>query len=348
MSDLDFVVGAQMTPEVSWRRGYFEKELYAGNASYGRSESYVLTPAMLNASCRYSTGNHDISAAMMISANSPNRDDVFLQPDYNNRLVDKPELATTLSAEVAYSYVARRLRIKASLYLNSTTRESDVVRYYDDLAGESADAVVSGIGRIHYGVEATADVTWSHLFSSSFSLNAAQYRYHRNPSVTIYTDDDNTLIAKTISNMRGHHVGAPEVALYGDICFRLNGWMARASVQYWALGYSTPSVVRRTERLLSYAASAEEREALKHQQRLPDAATLDIALSKRIKINDDTSLSILLSARNILGTNVVYSSYEENRISLRKVDSRTDVSPFANRLSYAYPRLFTLSASLHF
>jgi hypothetical protein len=124
--------------------------------------------------------------------------------------------------------------------------------------------------------------------------------------------------------------------------------MARASVQYWALGYSTPSVVRRTERLLSYAASAEEREALKHQQRLPDAATLDITLSKRIKINDDTSLSILLSARNILGTNVVYSSYEENRISLRKVDSRTDVSPFANRLSYAYPRLFTLSASLHF
>ena len=348
ISDLDFRVGAQMTPELSWRRGYFEKELFAGNASYGRSESLVLTPAMLNASCHYNIDNHDISAAFMVSAKSPNRDDIFLQPEYNNRMVAKPELATILSAELAYSYTAKRLRLNATLYLNSTTREVDVVRYYDDLAGEYSDAVVSGIGRIHYGIEATAEATWSRLFSSAFALNIAQYRYHRNPTVTTYTDDDNTLIATSIANMRGHHVGAPEIALYGDICFRHNGWMARASVQYWALGYVTPSVVRRTERVLSYSASAEEREALNFQQHLPDVATIDLALSKYFRLADKRSLSLQLSARNILGSNVIYSGYEENRISLRKVGSRTDVTPFANRLSYAYPRLITLSASLRF
>ena len=348
ISDFDFVVGAQMAPEMSWRRGYFEKELFAGEASYGRSATLVLTPAMANASCHYNVNNHDFTVALMASAHSPNRDDGFLQPDYNNRMVERPELATTISAEFAYSYIAKRLRVDASLYLNSTTRESDVVRYYDDLAGASSDAVVSGIGRIHYGIEASAEVTWSRMFSSAFSLNLAQYRYHRNPTVVIYTDDDNTLIAKTISNMRGHHVGAPEVALYGDICFRHDGWMARASVNYWALGYTTPSVVRRTERILSYTASAEERKALKHQQRLPDAATIDLALSKRFRLTDTSTLNLQLSVRNILGSNVIYSSYEENRISLRKVGSRTDVSPFANRLSYAYPRLFTLSASLRF
>jgi L-cysteine desulfidase len=101
-------------------------------------------------------------------------------------------------------------------------------------------------------------------------------------------------------------------------------------------------------RILSYTASAEEREALKHQQRLPDAATIDLALSKRFRLTDTSTLNLQLSVRNILGSNVIYSSYEENRISLRKVGSRTDVSPFANRLSYAYPRLFTLSASLRF
>ena len=348
INNFDFWVGAQMTPEHIWRRGYFEKELFAGNASYGRSTGITLTPAMLSASCRYSIDSHIISAAIKLSANSPNSDALFLQPEYNNRMVAKPELATTISSEVGYSYTAKRLRLDAAIYLNSTTRESDVVRYYDDLAGEYSDAVVSGIGRIHYGIEATAEASWSRLFSSTFAINLAQYRYHRNPTIAIYSDDDNTLIANTISHMRRHHVGAPEISLYGDICFRHNGWMARASAQYWALGYITPSVIRRTERILSYAASTEERETLKFQQQLPGTATIDLALSKYFRLTSETSLGVQLSARNILGSNVVYSGYEENRISLRKVGSRTDVAPFANRLSYAYPRLISLSVSLHF
>ena len=106
--------------------------------------------------------------------------------------------------------------------------------------------------------------------------------------------------------------------------------------------------MRRTERVLSYTASNEETEALRFQQRLPDAATIDIALSKYFTLTEETSLGIQFTARNILGSNVVYSAYEENRISLRRVGSRTDVTPFANRLSYAYPRLFSLSVSLRF
>jgi hypothetical protein len=224
----------------------------------------------------------------------------------------------------------------------------DVVRYYDDLSGEYADAVVSGIGRLHFGMEATADVNWSQYFRSHVALSLSQYLHHRNPTVTTYSDNDNSVIATSISQMKGHHAGTPEATLYGDITFRHKGWMARASVQYWALNYASPSYIRRTVRVISYAASEEEAEALKHQQRLPDAATLDITLSKRIKFNNDLSLNIELAARNIVGSNVVYSAYEESRISRHKVGTRTDIAPFANRMMYAYPRLFTLSASLWF
>lgn len=348
IADFDFIVGAQMTPERIWRRGFFEKELFAGNASFGHSKSTTLTPAMINASCRYTLNNHILTAALMLSSNSPDEEDIFLQPQYNNRLADNIKLSNTLSAELSYTYITKRLRLDASLYLNSTTREMDVVRYYDDLSGEYADAVVSGIGRIHYGIEATAEASWSRLFSSTFTLNMAQYRFHRNPTVTTYTDDDNTLFATSVSNMRGHHVGAPEIALYGDICFRYNGWMARASVQYWALAYASPSILRRTERILSYAASKECREALDIQQQLPGNATIDLTLTKYFNLKDNTSIGIQLSARNILSSNIVYSAYEENRISLHRRVGYTNVRPFANRLTYAYPRLFSLSVSLRF
>ena len=348
IANFDFTLGAQMMPERIWRRGFFEKELFAGNASFGRSESVTLTPAMVNASCRYSLNNHTLTAAIMLSAVSPDDEDIFLQPLYNNRLADGIKLSNTLSAELSYTYITKRLRIDASLYLNSTTREMDIVRYYDDLSGEYADAVVSGIGRIHYGIEATAEASWSRLFSSTFALNMAQYRYHRNPTVTTYTDDDNILIAGSVSNMRGHHIGAPEISLYGDICFRHNGWIARASVQYWALAYASPSIVRRTERILSYAASKEGRKELEMQQQLPGNATIDLTLSKYFNLKNNTSLGIQLSARNILGSNIVYNAYEENRISLHRSGSYTNVRPFANRMTYAYPRLFSLSVSLRF
>ena len=344
----DFGLAANIATEQTFREGYFEKELFAGNASYGRSKGITLTPAMLAASCHYNIGKHDIAIDLMLRGESPRPDDLFLQPEYNNHRVESPTLATAIASEIGYGYTTQRVRLQAKLYIAATACEMDVVRYYDDLSGEYVDAVVSGIGRLHFGIEATADVKWSQYFRSHFALLLSQYLHHCDPTVTTYSDNDNSMITTSISKMKGHHAGAPAAMLYGDIVFRHKGWMARASAQYWGLNYASPSYIRRTVRVVSYAASEEEAEALKHQQRLPDAATLDITLSKRIKFNENLSLSIEIAARNIVGSSVVYSAYEENRISRHKVGTRTDISPFANRMMYAYPRLFTLSASLWF
>lgn len=346
--DIDFSLGANLTAEHTHRRGFFEKELFAGSASYGRSQGVTLVPAMLTASANYTLNQHDMGVAILWRSESPSSNDLFLQPEYNNRLVDNPEMSSTVAAELSYRYTAQRLRLQAMLYIAKTANEMDVVRYYDDLAGEYADAVIDGIGRLHYGVELNANIVWSQYFSSNVAITAAQYRHCSNPSVTTFADDDNSLIANTVSSMKGYYTGAPQLMLYGDIAFRHMGWTARASVQYWGLNHTTPSPIRRTVRIVSYAASTEEAEALKHQDRLPDAATLDLALSKHIKFNDDLSLNIQISARNLLGSSVIYSSYEESRISLHKAGYRTNISPFANRVLYAYPHLFSLSVSLMF
>lgn len=346
--DADFEVAANMALEHTQRHGNFEKELFAGNASHGHSRSINLTPSLLAAKCYYNAGKHDMGIALILRGESPRPDDLFLQTEYNNRTIDNPTLATAVAGEISYSYTAPRLRINTQLYVSHIANETDVVRYYDDLAGEYADAVVSDIARLNIGVEANAYVKWSQYFTSNFAVSAGYYRYSNNPTVTTYSDNDNTQIYSTISNMKGHNLGAPELTAYGDIAFRYNGWMARASVNYWGMRYATPSYIRRTERIMSYAPSKEEVDILKSQQRLPDATTLDITLSKRIKLQNSTTLNIQLSARNILGNSVIYSSYEENRISRHKVGNRTDIAPFANRMTYAYPRLVSLSASIWF
>ena len=345
---VDFAVGANMAVEHSYRRGYFEKELFAGAASYGCSRGVTLLPAMLTATGSYSLGCHDFGVALMVRGESPRVEDMFLQTEYNNRRVDAPELATAMAAEVSYGYTAQRVRLGARLYVAGVVREMDVLHYYDDLAGEYVDAVVRGIGRLHYGAELSADVAWSRYFSSNFALTAAQYRYSTNPSVALYSDNDNRLIASSISEIKGYRVGAPQLMMYGDVTFRHRGWMARASAQYWGGRYVSPSFVRRTVRVVSFAASPEEAEVLKYQERLPNTATIDVAVSKRIKFSNDMSLNVQLAVRNLLGGSVIYSAYEENRVSRHKVGNRTYIAPFANRMMYAYPHLVSLSASLWF
>lgn len=345
---MDFALAAEVESEHIWRRGYFEKELYSGGASLGRSMGIDVVPARISALWCYQLNSHTFGASALFRGESPHYDDLFLQPEYNNRPIDNPELTLGISAELTYTYASPRFSLHALLYITSITREVGVTRYYDDLSGEYVDAVVSDIGRLHYGVHATADVKWSQYFSSNLTLNAGQYRYHRNPSVMAYADDDNTLIYESLSHMRGRHSGAPEISLYGDVAFRHNGWMARASVQFWGLAYVRPSLIRRTERVLSYASSDEEAERLSFQQQLPSGATLDLSLSKYLKLSDGVSLGISASVRNLLGSNMISSGYEQNRIQRRAVGYRTDVSPFDNRITYAYPRLFALSLSLHF
>lgn len=345
---MDFALAAEVESEHLWRRGYFEKELFSGSASIGRSKSISVIPARIAAMWRYQLSSHTFGAAFIFRGESPRYDNLFLQPQYNNRAIDNPELTLGTSAELTYSYTAPRFNLHTALYIASTMREVDVVRYYDDLSSEYVDAVVSGIGCLHYGIEARADVDWSRLFSSSFALNVGQYLYHKDPTIATYADDDNTLITKSISKMRGHHTGAPEINFYGDIAFRHKGWMARASVQFWGLSYVEPSAIRRTERVLSYASSVGEAEALAFQQRLPSGATIDLSLSKYLKLNDDISLGVSLTVRNMLGSNMISRGYEQHRMERRTVGYRTDIAPFANRLTYAYPRLFSLAATLRF
>ena len=146
-----------------------------------------------------------------------------------------------------------------------------MVHYYDDIAGEYVDAVISNISRLNFGIEAEASVRWSQYLSSQFKATVGRYRYSNNPSVVVYADNDNDLIARTTSYMKGLRINYPEASAYGDITFRRAGWRATASVQYWGLRHISPSYIRRTERVLNYAPSPEGREALQSQQRLGDA-----------------------------------------------------------------------------
>ena len=346
--NMDFELGVDLSTTTINRRGYFEKELFAANRSFGRSRAVMLFPARLNFAWYYNFGRHAFDAQLLISGSSPEAELLFLQPQYNNRLMDSPTLSRCYAMEVGYSFVSQRLSLDATLYLSHYTNECDVLYYYDDLADEYVDAQVSDIKRLNCGVELRAKAQWSQYLSSKAMINLGRHRYVGSATVVTYADNDNDLVAISRSAIGGCNTAQPELALYADIAYRRMGWQALVSFNYVGLRSVAPSFVRRTERIYTYAPSPEEQDALLQQQRLPAATSLNISLSKRFQLDDDTYIRLSLSLDNMLGTHNITSGYEQHRISEVRIAQRKHVRPFANKVMFGYGRTCRVNVSFGF
>ena len=124
----------------------------------------------------------------------------------------------------------------------------------------------------------------------------------------------------------------------------------------------------RTERVLAMAVSPEQRANLLSQERLRDAFTIDLSLSKSLylsrlsrKVYSTTAaprfedkhprsrLIFRMGVRNLLGsTNFVYNAYESSRLQRYKIADEYIYNRQASRYLYAYPRTFYASATFAF
>ena len=148
--------------------------------------------------------------------------------------------------------------------------------------------------------------------------------------------------------IQGCHCGGAAVAGYGDISLRHGGWSATASLSWCDGGYISPSFIPRSERVLSFAVSEEERSALMAQRNLDSATVVDLTLSRRLKLKSGATLNAMLAVRNLLGGSWVANGYESNRIRCVRNDYYSRIFNSAEMVSYSYPRMLYLSLNLWF
>ncbi|MBR2429692.1 MAG: hypothetical protein IKB15_06935 [Alistipes sp.] len=344
-----FAASLHVGSEHTRRRGLFEKEQFPERGSYGRSRGIALFPYRLNLGWSHRIGSHNITASAMVRGESPMADALFVQPNYNNRVIAQPRLSTALAAEVSYHYHTINFEAVATAFVTTHLGQTNVVRYYDDLAAAMVNGVMSDVATLNVGIEASARLRWTRSLRSSFMLTAAQYRYVRDAHIVGYDDNSNQMLYTSRTAIKGLHAPTPEITLYGDLeWYNTHGWWLRASVRYWGLRHVEPSFIRRSERITSHAPSSDEYDALMSQQRLDDAVLVDVVAGKNFTLSDRLSLRVQLSVNNLLGSNVVYRSYEQNRVHKLTTATHTHLSPFANMVQYAYSRTYALSVSLRF
>lgn len=338
-------VDMAMGMEQQLRRGYFEKELFPGEKSYGRSAVVKFNPYTVKATLDYSiSARHNLRLSAMIAGEAPEVENLFLNPQYNNRVVDNPATERHLAAELDYRFNSTAVNMLLSAYFSMIDNERQVFRAYDDLSATYCDVDISELGTARYGVEASAEVRLSRALRASFSAAAGRYVYSKNPYVTHYADTDNSVISSRSQSYMGDCFvgGTPMLNGTAELTYlTYRGWAASLGAQVVALRYVDPSPIRRTERVAYQASSSEEIfQKFIEQRRLNDVATVDASLSKWFNIGR-SRLSLTLSVRNLLGKDdIIYGGYESSRIRNYMSGARRIYTPQDDVLTYAYPRTY--------
>ncbi len=334
------------------RVGHYEKELFRGNGSLGRSRRVNFAAYTVQASAGWNfSPKAALTAALFVAAAPPDAADIFFQPQYNNRLVDTPECERSLGLELRYRHAAPMWRLQAAAYALQRTGGMETYRYYDDMAGLYADLSAVGIGIGAYGAEVAAEVDVASSWRLSGALSAGRAKYIRNPLLTILSDADNLPVdVRSESRMGGCDVGgAPRfTAVVGAGYFNDRGWSARMSVGCAVGRRVEPSPVRRTARITGMAAMTPETfDAFTRQERLRDAVSVDAALFKRFDLGE-TRLRCGLMLRNLLGSPMLHSGRESSRVRRVSVGDESLFVPHATSYMWSAPRSCYITVSYEF
>ena len=337
-------VGLSVAEQRISRRGYFEKEIYSGSGSFGSSATAKFTPYTVKTTLGYSfSPKHYLNVGVALSDVAPEAKDIFLNPQYNNRLVDNPEAEHHFGAEATYRFSSPNAQFVVMAYMFSKRNQRQAFRAYDDLSATYCDVVVEGIGQLFYGVESAGKISLSRSLELALSASVGEYIYSVNPTLTHYDDRNGSVVSRSVSYMANCHVGgAPELSASAQITyFAYRGWVASCGVQAVAMRYVDPSPIRRTERVAQQASvSTEIYRSLISQARLSDAVTLDASLSRWFNVGR-SRLSATLSVRNLLGNrSIEYSGYEQSRIRNYQSGANRVYLPMDDVVMYSYPRTF--------
>lgn len=343
----------EVTEETIYRKGYYEKELFPANGSFGASRKVRRRPFVVKGLLGRSLSPRQyLQFSLAYGKEMPDAANLFIQPQYNNRVVTNPTLGTFLTSELQYRQRSEQWDWQASAFFHLHCDGLQTMRYFDDLSATFADMTVSGLATRAVGVEFAAAWRLSYRWSWTFAASVGDYRYVEDAQVDVVADTDNhTVDGGAVSHLRNCRPGsvpaitaATSVRYYGR-----RGWSLHLSAGVAVNRYVDPAALRRTDRVAHQAGSTPESfAAFTHQKRLQDAFTLDVSVYKTFYMQNDTQLQCALHLNNLLGLEVPSYGFESMRMQRQGSSAASIYMPQATRYLYAAPRSIQLTVGYRF
>lgn len=347
MLSLKFEVGYANT----YRRGYYEKELFAGSGSLGRSKSLRHTPYILSFAMLHKPSTRSkLTLEASLSAAPPQMESLFLQPEYNNRSVENPKMEHRAHLTLGYGRYGGKIDFFFSAFAYARWNNQRTRARYDDLMTLYCDEVVERISTYRCGVSGAARFYITPHLALGATLMAQMSGYIENPIVTLYDDRNNTILDyRSQSYMEECRVASvPHLESTIELRYSKKGWGASLDAEYAGFRYIQPDYARRTLRVAQGAAESKEAyDIFMKQESLEDSFRVGLRLWRSLQLGA-SRLRLLIAVDNILGDDSTpYSGYEPSRLRQLKVGSNRIYRPQDSRYIFSSPRTFYLSLSLY-
>lgn len=346
-------VSALLGSDAILRRGYMEKELFPGRGSWGRSRKMHFMPYTVKAAVGWAFSPRSyIEICGAAGLRTPQPEQLFVQPLYNHRTVERPVGECFYAAEVNYKYVGRVADIRLAAYAAARYDGMETRRYFDDLSSQYCDLTVRDLARSSLGVEVAAHLYLSYRWHLDVTLAGCLSDFLHDPTLTVISDVDNTVIDRqAVSHLGDCRPGdVPQLAASAELShFARHGWGFRLSAGYVSGRYVEPSLVRRTDRVVRECSDSPELlEAFMGQERLDDVFSSRVSVFKSFYFHR-SRLTAYVMLSNLPGSkDTVYRGFESMRVQRLRAGNLNLWRPQASRYIYSYPRTIYLSVSYQF
>lgn len=316
----DFYYGFKLTYTDFQRDGKMRNGHYPTN-SYGKGASHSFTDVALKGGLTYKfNGRHFITANVSYGTEAPLPNDAYISPRISDRTMDNLKSGRVLSADVNYIFSTPSLVGRIGLFQTNFYDQLERISYYHGEMRTFVNHVLSGVERIHRGVELGATYKLDNHWSFDLAGTVSEYYYNNSPMGMINSENGriNNVMEKVY--MKNVYVGGtPQVAGTFGVRYFIDYWFLGANVNGFGRSYIEAAPLRRLasnydEIDPTNPVQYDSYKKLTTQERFAANYTVDLSVGKILYLRNRNSINFNLAVYNVFNKkNIVTGGYEQGR-----------------------------------
>lgn len=313
----------------------------APDNSFGKGQTHRFDNAMLKAGATYKLDGHNYFVLnASYGSRAPLADNVYIAPRIKDNVAEDLRSERIISADLSYSFNYSRFRGTITGFWTNLYDGTERSSFYDDNYSSYANFVLTGVNKVHKGIEVGVAYKITPDLTVSFAGTFSRYQYKNRPKGTRSFENGARADTTQTVYLKNFYVGGtPQTAgslsinynAPGMWFFELNGtWMGDSYIDLSPIRHELmPGLASFAENEEQYVAKVKEITA---QEKLRDAFLLNASIGKVVYINRKVSLNFNVSVNNILNKkNIQTGGYQQSRFDY----TNYDVNKYPSRYYYA-------------
>ncbi len=319
---IDFFSGAEINYHNYQREGLVKNGLFPDNSA-GKSVLNEFTGIGLKAGITYKYNGRKyfyLQAGYFVKP--PLVNDVYISPRTRDTRQEKIQNEKIITTEMGYVWNAPAVKLRMSGYLTSYFDGMNINTFYHDGFGNFVNYALSGINKLHVGIECGMELSISEQWSFTTAISVSRYVYNSRQKLIVTADNDASVIERGLIYSKNFRVGGTPQEAYGaGIAYQFSGrFFSNLTASYFRQQWLEFNPMRRTYNALAGLASGTNQwNKVIEQTVLPEQYTVDLLLGTTLRLKmfgagSKQTIQCIASINNLLNNqSVISGGYEQLR-----------------------------------